>query len=301
MLAWLRGWPEWESWQRWFLAIEILIISWEAPLLRSQPYDCKQHAKACESLKEPSSFIGYPFGYYVDWIERHHDVVIALGGLAVALFTFTLWRSTRALWRETRKGGDITERLAKAAEAQSILSQQLATAAENQVAILAAQTDIQNKEHAIGRLEFLARHRPRLRVRHVQLLIDPGMTYGSGAKVEGGLVVVNIGSTKAKIVDSRFLVLVATSLPSQQEFDGAPELLVRNHVMEIAESCSVPISLVFDAEFGDQIAGVRSIYVIGQIRYEDEAGAQRFMGFGRVRYPDGRFGYIDDPDYQYQD
>ncbi len=47
--------------------------------------------------------------------------------------------------------------------------------------------------------------------------------------------------------------------------------------MEIAESCSVPISLVFDAEFGDQIAGVRSIYVIGQIRYEDEAGAQRFM------------------------
>ena len=103
MIAWLRRWPEWESWQRWILAIEAAVSVWTLPFARYQPHDCRQHPKACESLKDPLSFLYYPLGSYLDWIDRHHDVVIALGGLAVALFTFTLWRSTHRLWEAGEK------------------------------------------------------------------------------------------------------------------------------------------------------------------------------------------------------
>jgi hypothetical protein len=43
------------------------------------------------------------------------------------------------------------------------------------------------------------------------------------------------------------------------------------------------------------------MYVMGQIRYRDSGGADRFMGFCRERGTDGRFRAVDDADYEYQD
>ena len=55
---------------------------------------------------------------------------------------------------------------------------------ETQNAIISAQTDIQQKQHAIGRLQFLATHRPRLIVRHVTIIDDfLGIPMGSSLMV----------------------------------------------------------------------------------------------------------------------
>jgi hypothetical protein len=99
--------------------------------------------------------------------------------------------------------------------------------AETQNAIIAAQTDIQTKQHALSRFQFIATHRPRLIVRHVAITV--------------------------------------------QIFARA-----------------------FDAEKW-------VVYVMGQIKYHDEGGADRFMGFCRERRSDGKFRPVEDPDYEYQD
>ena len=287
----------------WLIALLLAYLVYELSLFVGyRPEECEKGGNACYALKDHVALLLYPFVWIMDRIDAHHDVLIAVGGLLVAWFTFTLRRSTDHLWEETKKGGVTTERLAAAAEAQSSVSAQLATAAGQQVAIQAAQTDIQKKQHAIGRLQFLAQHRPRLKVRHVQLRMSDNKIYGAGDKAEGGLVVVNAGTTKATIIDSRFLILICDDgLPVEApDFSNAPELLVRDHVMDIGESCAVPITNIFDREFNTAVPS-HVIYVIGQIRYEDEGGVQRFMGFGRRRTSDGRFRPIDDPDYEYED
>ena len=83
---------------------------------------------------------------------------------------------------------------------------------ETQNAIISAQTDIQQKQHAIGRLQFLATHRPKLIVRHVQIE-DFGARFGLPTEwfsheeeVKGGLVVVNIGGSEATIIDARYRI-----------------------------------------------------------------------------------------------
>ena len=43
------------------------------------------------------------------------------------------------------------------------------------------------------------------------------------------------------------------------------------------------------------------LYVMGMIRYRDEGGAERFMGFCRKWHRDGRFSAVDDPDYEWED
>jgi hypothetical protein len=53
--------------------------------------------------------------------------------------------------------------------------------ARRQLLISGQQTDIQRKQQALERLQFLAAHRPRLRIRHVTLHEGPeplGLIFG---------------------------------------------------------------------------------------------------------------------------
>jgi hypothetical protein len=62
-----------------------------------------------------------------------------------------------------------------------------------------------------------------------------------------------------------------------------------------------PPRLGIDVEPRQFERGGWKIYVMGQIRYQDEGGRDRFMGFCRVG--DGKSGFVavDDPDYEYED
>jgi len=44
------------------------------------------------------------------FIEAHEPQITALGTLLIAAFTLTLWWSTRGLWEETKKAGDLANR-----------------------------------------------------------------------------------------------------------------------------------------------------------------------------------------------
>jgi hypothetical protein len=108
---------QWHEWHSWALAAEIAILSWEVALLAGyKPEYCEEGGKACERLQDPVSLMRYPLVYALDWIEANDKIVVALAGLAVAIFTFTLWRSTHLLWRETRDAGETNKKIALAAE-----------------------------------------------------------------------------------------------------------------------------------------------------------------------------------------
>lgn len=187
--------------------------------------------------------------------------------------------------------------------------------AARQLRITAAQTDIQTKQHALGRQQHLAEYRPRLRVRHVMLGTPqvPLRTPNVDSEVTGGLVVVNVGGTKATIIDSRYLIHFART------FDGLPmhsplddhwtELFVPDApALEIGESRALPISgnvwIGPGVAPGTLLVLARTewcVYVMGQIRYQDDGGNDRFMGFCRQWAGEATFRAVNDPDYEYED
>jgi hypothetical protein len=173
------------------------------------------------------------------------------------------------------------------------------------------------KQKEIARLQYLATHRPHLRVRHVSVVTanytgQPTVLFNHGAKIRGGLAVVNVGGTKATIIESRYRIFFSRDgLPLTAPYDeNYHNLLLVGQVLDIGESCAIPIcdEIIMeppppgvDLELRQFERGGWKIYVMGQIRYQDESGHDRFMGFCRVG--DGKSGFraVNDPDYEYED
>ena len=207
---------------------------------------------------------------------------------------------------------DKTARLmAQTAKVQTEKMGEWANIAEKQMLIAGQQTDIQLKQHAVGRLQFIADKRPRLHVRHVVVGIplarDP-------EKITGSLVVVNQGGTEARILDSRCRIYWdsvglpmdpplydAKSLPLHGPDDG-PIVAGASIIYSIAAT-----ELLSDAYRHNIVSRGIKLYVMGYIRYADLDEKERFMGFCREYEPPAvsgghsRFKRVDNEDYEYQD
>lgn len=210
--------------------------------------------------------------------------------------------------------------MAETAQRQATTMGSWADAADKQMLLIGQQTDIQRKQHTLGQLQFFATHRPRLHVRHVSLVDPLGRVideagWDHGDDVKGGLVVVNAGGSDATVVHSRYRIffsekgLPAGGMPEEETFQ---QILLPDQILGIGESCAIPLS--GKAEMPGQTAATSetrflrryeiehwNVYVMGEIRYRDEGGAERFMGFCRKREADGRFRPVDDPDYEWED
>jgi hypothetical protein len=233
------------------------------------------------------------FGAFVD---LHNGFFTALATVAVAAFTLTLWRSGEKTIRLTRM---------------------MAAIARRQMRIVGHQTDIQQKQHAIGRLQYFADHRPRLHVRHVTLANEGGpmpieIRLSHGSEVSGALSVVNVGGSNATIVRSNYRIYFSkVGLPLRSPLDERETPLIPiNTVVERGASRVQVITDTVLFDVGDD-RGSRDIrqyategwqtYIIGEIVYQDDGGADHYMGFCRIRQSDGRFRAVDDPDYEYED
>ncbi len=243
------------------------------------------------------------------------------------LATYTLWLATftgllvgvSAFQGFFLYRADKTARImAETAQAQTAKMGEWADAAEKQMLLTGQQADIQRKQHAVGRLQFLAVHRPRLRVRHVTITDEthkiglPTFFFSHGAPIKGSLVVVNVGGTKATLVESRYRIYFSKiGLPAAAPYDESwHQLLLPEYEMDVGDSCATAIADTILMEEVPQELGVPlraferenwRIYIMGQIRYRDEDGHERFMGFCREGGKDGRFRAVDDADYEYED
>jgi len=102
----------------------------------------------------------------LNFLDQHTGAVSALTGIAIAVFTFLLARKTGSL------------------------------------------ADIAQMQHALDRSQFLAINRPHLRIRHVTINVHFGLTnfFNHGEETTGGLCVVNVGGTRATVVESRYRI-----------------------------------------------------------------------------------------------
>lgn len=165
--------------------------------------------------------------------------------------------------------------------------------------------------------EFVTTHRPRLIVRHVTLAadvspIDTVILLGHDADANGGLSIVNIGGSDAHIIRAVYRIYFSKDRLSARSplYERASVLLEGGTVIKRGESKVVEIWGKVDFGPPDD-TGLRDIrqfetegwrvYVIGEIRYRDEGGADHFMGFCRRRQSNGRFRPVKSPDYEYQD
>ena len=123
-------------------------------------------------------------------------------GFFVGIFTFILAAFTWML-RQT------TVDLADAGERQIGIANQMADLAGQQVAITATQTDIQKRQHAVGRLEFFATHRPEITVHAIEFkrITSQDQYDWIGASI----LAINKGPTPAMNVEVRGQIMPTVS------------------------------------------------------------------------------------------
>jgi hypothetical protein len=295
MLKWLRS-IDWTAIgaSGLFLAAAILLISVVSP---------KQ-----ETISAPNQHLDY-ITNPTSADERLADYTLGLEvftGALVIIGAFEIWLLFRT---------DDTAKFAARATIRQVVI------ARRQMTILGQQADILIEQKQIARAQHLAEHRPRLSVRHVTV-IDRGAAFGqptfffsNGSTVQGGLAIVNSGGTRLKIIESFYKIHCSKDgLPVESPLD-APEardnlLLVPGTWIGIGESVAtaIPDKIFLGKNPDPDSIRLREfaedgweMYVMGQIRYADEGGNERFMGFCRKRDAAGKFLAVNDPDYEFQD
>lgn len=154
---------------------------------------------------------------------------------------------------------------------------------------------------ALGRSaheEFVASHRPRLRVRFVRITAGHSAT-----PIRVAFSVYNVGETRAIITDSQvdlqFHMDRELPPPPHQGENRVPAGdLEPSHWHECdIQNDGITLATVFSME--DML---HSLYLIGSIRYRDANNTLRQMGFcRRFDRERERFDSVDDPDYEYED
>jgi hypothetical protein len=282
--------------------------------------NCQKTRRSCihdhfDSDKSNSST--YPSQSIGQWAIDNEKSIEPLTAIGSLFFAGALVFFTAVLWYATNKLATSTAELSAAEAANSAELRKASEIAEKQLKVSAAQVDIQKKQHEIGRLEYLAAHRPRLRIRNVEIEdgshIHPTFYFVHGTEVTGRLVVVNVGGSKATIVDTRYRIFCTRGeLPTIAPFgvDVRTDLLLCDEVLAPGQSNTVKISGMIFLTPPDPALGVKmrqfevegwKLYVMGQICYRDDGGDERLMGFCRERGKDGRFRAIQDLDYEYED
>jgi hypothetical protein len=164
--------------------------------------------------------------------------------------------------------------------------------------------------------EFIAAHRPQIRVRNI-VVNQPQSADGrvfplfsSGHAISGQLFVVNVGGSRADILDGHCTVFWTQQgqLPMRRPYEGRDDNLhIASRTLLSGQSTFGPFRSdnVLPAEIvciaGNEI-GSWNLYVMGWIRYMDRNNDERRTSFcrefRRIGGSEGRFYKVDDPDYE---
>jgi hypothetical protein len=233
----------------------------------------------------------------------------------LALFTGVLVVISAIQIRFLIRADQTARLMAETAQAQTGKMGDSAESAAKQMLITAQQTDIQEKQHALGRLQFFALHRPKIILREAVI--------GSmleGEKIKVILHIANVGSTVGKIVHSTVnvrliggtqLILSGSSVElsddlgritleaGQSKLISYPKDDAPVYQAERLRLKSYPT--VRDREYIQKRDA--EIILTGQLLYVDEIGTQRRTAFLGILKPERQRFYpvLDEPDLDYSD
>jgi len=177
------------------------------------------------------------------------------------------------------------------------------------------QAELAEKQHALARLQHIAANQPKLVIRSISIDESPERLgiFAEGHLITGDIVVTNTGNTDAMILESGYRFLITSdALPMAPPLDRVDTLLVPNEPLLAHESRSVDVMGEPPGQEANIIGMGRAarweIYLMGFIRFSDDTGMERYMGFCRLFVRDngynqlgGRFVPVDNPDYEYSD
>jgi hypothetical protein len=238
------------------LIISALIFSWDYPD-QKQEYNGHQESQRHREDPEERRIADYNF-----WLMVFTGV---LGAVAITQLIFI---------SRSDKTARITARAAFRA----------AIAAQKQVAIASAQTDEIIKQKSIMRLEYIATHRPRLKVRYIKYVIRDSITYIQ-------FRVVNIGESDADITSNTISVLHKKSIRRVHQ--------LQCFRLTGGEGKTVEYDL---ANTFDDTFDLLTLKVRGMIEYSDEAHIKRRTAFaGIYDAKSDWFRRSSDPEEEYED
>jgi hypothetical protein len=183
-------------------------------------------------------------------IDRHNGFFAFLGTIAVACFTFSLWQSTHLLWGETKT----------------------AAAAAAQQAALTLQTI------ELGNKEFIASHRPRIRIRRIHF-----SHFTLNESIQIRVQAANIGETNAKI-----LAMGVDIYNPGLKYDASPKEIF--DLPEIPPGKEAHLDFLVRRPWSQgQIDALKNdklpVWLLGIIVYEDGNKTVRDTSFVRVYSP----------------
>jgi len=246
--------------------------SWPGPCLLQETHEVADHGGQCPTLIKG---IGILNERLFEFAEQHDKGIVALFTVLLAMSTVGPGFATVLLWG----------------------------AGERQIGIVKRAVDT-------GRDQFLASHRPQIRVKHLRLAND----IWQGEPIIVDLWCVNTGTSDAFIgeVGIAFHVVrndralpLEPRMPAIRNFNGGKLLTGRN--WEIPD-----INIGRTLDNAENVAiqnGSAKIYCVGWLSYLDSVDRMRITGFCRVlecppsalaRADNSRFRTHLDPDYEYQ-
>jgi hypothetical protein len=163
-----------------------------------------------------------------------------------------------------------------------------------------------------SRKEFIATHRPRLRVRNV--VVKPASITGyhptlfhPGELVGGQITIANFGNSAAHVTEAHCEVFVThVPLPMERPYEGKNGNSPIRPVIEAGSS----VPLQFQSDFllserqSDDIlqGGNHQLYVLGWVEYRDKLGIGRRTAFCRkYDWERRRLHAVEDPDYEHEE
>lgn len=246
----------------------------------------------CEVAEAPKNCESYDVFSYSAWrlaaaADHWSALVTAIATGFVAWFTWTLWRSSEKMWEATKISADASTKATKTAQA-----------------------------------EFVATHRPKIRVRNI--VIDPPKSadcvelelFAEGYPVRGQLEIANVGGSRADILDGHCMVYWSSEgLPMRRPYEGAVDNL-RAQERSLLSGQSTTARFRSDRTmepniartFTTQVIRGFTLYVMGWVTYADRNQDVRRTCFCREyrrietnAFATPRFFAVDDPDYEYEE
>lgn len=172
----------------------------------------------------------------------------------------------------------------------------------------------------LGREEFNATHRPRMRLKHVWFTGDQ-FAWRLNGPLEVNLDIVNIGNTKARVTWINYASIILPTgqpLPQRPPYDEIPPndgvRISRFQTMGdlaggITLARTVCDGIVDNRDVTEILWGRKRLYLVGSIEYWDAAGLRQTAFCRSLTYSEyppktleaGRFEVENDPDYEYED
>jgi hypothetical protein len=267
------------------------------------------------------------------FVDENDSAISAIAAALIAIFTLALWDATRRLWqsadnqlqafhfsmqqelnianRQIAKMGEYVTGANNAAKAMDAVAKAM------NATTLATQDAAENAKQSLelANKEFIASHRPRLRVHNVfteefgLIATAPGPGLPTtiarpGTPMRGALTATNVGESAATITDNYCMVFVTNEpLPMRPPYHLQMGNEFIADVRLAPDSSKIGDFIDHDGKTASTMSNAqRGTYVMGWIAYRDDNNIPRRMTF--CRQWDGplrRFVSVDNPDYERED